>query len=118
MYISIYRDIPNNRTVPKDGIVDLDESIKAISHPVRRDILQWLKDPAGNFPDQAHPHEFGVCAGQIDQRVGLSQSTVSTHLAILQRAGLVTCRKVGQWSFFQRDETAIHAFLQAMNARI
>jgi len=93
----------------------LDDIIKALSHPVRRDILRWLKDPHENFPGQAHSYDLGVCAGKIDQRVGLSQSTVSTHLAILQRAGLVTCRKVGQWSYFQRDEEAIRAFLATLD---
>lgn len=90
---------------------DLDDILKALAHPLRRDILQWLKDPAANFPDQQHSLELGVCAGQIDQRAGLSQSTVSAHLATLQRTGLITSQKVGQWHFFKRDEAAIQAFL-------
>ncbi|MFS0828406.1 ArsR/SmtB family transcription factor [Pseudomonas phoenicis] len=94
--------------------LDLDDIIKALAHPLRRDILAWLKDPATQFPDQYHSIEHGVCAGQIDQRCGLSQSTVSAHLATLQRAGLVRSRKVGQWHFFQRDEATIQAFLQAL----
>lgn len=90
---------------------DLDEIIKALAHPLRRDILRWLKEPERFFPDQFHSLENGVCAGQIDQRAGLSQSTVSAHLATLQRAGLVVSRKVGQWHFFQRNEPVIQAFL-------
>ena len=54
--------------------LDLDEVIKALAHPVRRDILNWLKDPHTHFPEQYHSLENGVCAGQIDQRCGLSQS--------------------------------------------
>ena len=72
--------------------IDLDEIIKALAHPVRREILSWLKDPLACFPDQSHSNEHGVCAGQIDQRAGLSQSTVSAHLATLQRAGLISSR--------------------------
>ena len=60
--------------------IDLDEIIKALAHPVRRDILIWLKDPKAQFPEQIHNHEYGICAGQIDQRCGLSQSTVSCLL--------------------------------------
>lgn len=90
---------------------DFDDIIKALAHPLRREILQWLKEPQRYFPEQFHSLENGVCAGQIDQRAGLSQSTVSAHLATLQRAGLITSRKVGQWHFFQRDEAAIQAFL-------
>ncbi|WP_459206599.1 ArsR/SmtB family transcription factor [Pseudomonas sp. MLB6B] len=94
--------------------LDLDDIIKALAHPVRRDILAWLKDPAMQFPDQYHSTEHGVCAGQIDQRCGLSQSTVSAHLATLQRAGLISSRKIGQWHFFQRDEATIETFFQAL----
>ncbi len=93
---------------------DLDPVLKALAHPVRRNILRWLKAPARWFPTQEHPLEIGVCAGQIEQRCGLSQSTVSVHLATLQRAGLVTSRKVGQWHFFKRDEAAIGAFVQRL----
>jgi ArsR family transcriptional regulator len=92
--------------------LDIDEVIKALAHPVRRDILHWLKDPQAYFADQEHSLEHGVCAGKIDQRTGLSQSTVSAHLATLQRAGLVSSKKVGQWHFFKRNEEAIQAFLE------
>ena len=98
--------------------LDLDEIIKALAHPVRRDILNWLKDPKVQFPDQLHNHEFGICAGQIDQRCGLSQSTVSAHLAVLQRAGLITSQKVGQWHFFKRNEEVIQQFLTQMSQEL
>ena len=94
--------------------IDLDEIIKALAHPVRREILHWLKDPAAQFPDQHHSTAQGVCAGQIDQRCGLSQSTVSAHLATLQRAGLISSQKVGQWHFFKRNEATVQAFLEQL----
>ena len=97
---------------------DLDEIIKALAHPVRRDILNWLKDPAVQFPDQDHNTDNGVCAGQIDQRCGLSQSTVSVHLATLQRAGLITSQKIGQWHFFKRNEETIQAFLSTFSKEL
>jgi ArsR family transcriptional regulator len=31
---------------------DLDVLIKALAHPIRRQILSWLKQPAVHFPDQ------------------------------------------------------------------
>ena len=98
--------------------IDLDEIIKALAHPVRRDILNWLKDPEAHFADQHHSLENGVCAGQIDQRCGLSQSTVSAHLATLQRAGLISSQKIGQWHFFKRNEQAIQAFLAQMSQEL
>jgi ArsR family transcriptional regulator len=68
-----------------------------------------------HFAHQYHPLEWGVCAGLIDECSGLSQSTISAHLATLQRAGLVTSQRVGHWIFFKRDEDAIKVFLSHMN---
>jgi ArsR family transcriptional regulator len=59
---------------------------------------------------------MGVCAGLIDEKTGLSQSTVSGHLAILQKAGLVTVQRVGQWNFFKRNEEIYRLFLEYMQA--
>ncbi|MGY2291740.1 ArsR/SmtB family transcription factor [Pseudomonas sp. SDO528_S397] len=98
--------------------IDLDEIIKALAHPVRRDILSWLKHPQVQFPEQLHNHEYGICAGQIDQRCGLSQSTVSAHLATLQRAGLIVSQKAGQWHFFKRNEDTIQAFITAFTQEL
>ncbi len=112
--IAIYR----YKRIENDMPIDLDEIIKALAHPIRRQILGWLKDPATCFPDQQHNFDGGVCAGQIDQRAGLSQSTVSAHLATLQRAGLITSRKHGQWHFFKRNEDAIQAFLQELTQQL
>lgn len=94
--------------------MDIDAIHKALANPVRRQILQWLKEPQQYFAGQELPLDMGVCAGLIDRQLGLSQSTVSAHLATLQKAGLVTTKKVGQWSFFKRDEAAIQAFLEQL----
>ncbi len=93
---------------------DLDEVLKALSNPVRRQILQLMREPEKNFPGQDHPYGFGVCAGKIDDAFGLSQSTISAHLAVLQHAGLITARRAGQWIFYKRNEPAIAAFLAHM----
>ena len=91
---------------------NLDDIIKALAHPVRRNILGWLKTPQESFPTQEHSFELGVCAGKIFKKANLSQSTISAHLSTLQRAGLVTPRKVGQWIFYSRNETLIATFLE------
>ena len=90
--------------------MDIDAIHKALANPLRREILEWLKEPERHFPSQELPHVHGVCAGQIDGRCGMSQSTVSAHLATLHKAGLVTTKRVGQWVFFKRDEAVIQAF--------
>lgn len=95
--------------------MDRDEILKALAHPTRMEILTWLKEPQAHFSGQEHPLDMGVCAGQFE-RCGLSQSTVSSHLAVLQRAGLVTTRRVGQWVFYRRNEETIAAFLKTIGA--
>lgn len=96
----------------------IDDLIKAVAHPVRRDILYWLKTPELYFADQDHPLSLGVCAGKIERKTGLSQSTVSAHLATLQRAGAITSQKVGQWHFFKRDEVLIQQFLAQISSQL
>jgi len=95
--------------------LDIDAIHKALANPVRRQILAWLKEPESHFAQQLHPLSLGVCASMIDQRCGLSQSTVSGHLAILQKAGLITVTRLGQWNMFRRNEDVIQGFLDHMN---
>ncbi|HEY0212142.1 MAG TPA: metalloregulator ArsR/SmtB family transcription factor [Paenirhodobacter sp.] len=90
-----------------------DAILKALSHPMRRQMLVWLRAPAQHFPDQRLPHELGVCAGQF-ARCGLPQSSVSSHLAVLTAAGLIVPEKIGQWVFYKRDEAVIARFRDRM----
>lgn len=95
----------------RDQAMDRTEILKALSHPVRVEFLEWLRQPEAHFSSQAHPLDMGICANQFEKRCGLSQSTVSAHLATLEKAGLVKITKVGQWTFYHRDEDMIRAFV-------
>lgn len=95
--------------------IDIDAIHKALANPIRREILAKLRDPQAHFGDQELTLDHGVCAGKIYTHCGLSQSTMSAHLAALQRAGLITSKRVGQWVFFRRNEPVIEAFLEHMN---
>ena|SRR5260370_135349 len=94
--------------------MDINKIHKALASPLRRNILVWLKEPALHFEEQYMPFSNGVSAGQIHERCGVSQSTISTHLAILHDAGLVTSRRVGQWVFFKRNEDVVNAFIEKL----
>jgi ArsR family transcriptional regulator len=91
--------------------MDLLDIFKALSNRTRLDILKGLKDPAKNFPpqDEGDVHTVGVCVSSIQEGVGLSQSTVSDYLATLHRAGLVDVRRIGQWTYYKRNEATISA---------
>jgi len=97
---------------------NFDDALKALANPVRRKILAGLKDPARHFPGQEYPYALGVCAQRIEAVCGLSQSTVSAHLAVLHQAGLLTSQKIGQWVFYQRDEAAIADFLKYLGQNL
>jgi ArsR family transcriptional regulator len=96
-------------------ILNMDDLIKALAHPLRREMLVWLKDPQKFFSTQEHSLELGVCAGKIFEKADLSQSTISAHLAILQKTGLIKARKVGQWIFYSRNDAVITQFLNQFN---
>ncbi|MFZ7104029.1 MAG: ArsR/SmtB family transcription factor [Peptococcaceae bacterium] len=38
-----------------------------------------------------------LCACEITEKLGLTQPTVSHHMSILHRAGLINSRKEGKW---------------------
>lgn len=97
--------------------MDKDEILKALAHPKRLEMLGWMKEPEVHFSEQHHPLDMGVCASQFE-RCGLSQSTVSAHLSTLQRADLVTTKRVGQWIFYKRNEETIQAFLKDIGTKL
>lgn len=88
------------------------EMFKALSNVTRLRILQMLKDPDANFPPQVHIHKGddfagGVCVGDIRDKIGLSQSTTSQYLALLQDSGLLEMKRIGQWTYYRRNEAVI-----------
>ncbi len=86
---------------------DLALVFQALSNPTRLAILKWLREP-GTFPPQDRPaEEVGVCLKHLQARAGVSQSTASQYLAILQRADLVTSTRIGQWTHYKRNEETL-----------
>lgn len=81
------------------------EIFKALANPTRLQILDWLKTPEEYFPDQLEPFITGVCVGQIQKKTGMTQSTTSENLSVMQRAGLLTSTRKGQWTYYKRNET-------------
>ena len=81
----------------------LDRQLRAIADPSRRKILDALKEKGACSIGK----EVGLCAGDIQERVRLTQPTISHHMAILTQAGLVEAKKEGQWMWYRRNETAL-----------
>jgi ArsR family transcriptional regulator len=92
--------------------MDQVELFKALSNKTRLQILIWLKAPEQHFQDYVPACgtvDVGVCVGHIQKKSGLTQSTISEYLAILSRVGLVSATRVGQWTYYKRNEKAITA---------
>ena len=92
--------------------MNVEKAITALNNPTRRNIISWLRDRS-NFPPALPEHADldGVCVAYIQERAGLSQSTISNYMGLLKEAGLVDSERHGQWTFYSRNEDAIRAFL-------
>ena len=92
------------------NIVDI---FKALSNEKRLQILEWIRDPASNFPPQGlhipegDSFDNSVCVGSICEKLEASQSTTSHYLDMLQRAGLLESQRFGKWTYYRRNESAL-----------
>jgi DNA-binding transcriptional ArsR family regulator len=97
----------------------LDRALHAIADPTRRRILQALKrsdvDSQGRRGDAT---SACLCAGDIEARVQLSQPTISHHMAILTKAGLVEATKKGQWRWYRRNEKVIRGVVKTLRGKL
>jgi ArsR family transcriptional regulator len=84
--------------------------LHAISDPTRRRILQVLKKNSGKHA--------GLCASDIELKIRLSQPTISHHMAVLQKAGLVDAKKEGLWRWYRRNEATLSAFTRKLRRNL
>lgn len=104
--------------------MDLTTTFKALSNQSRLDILQWLKEPEEHFPRQQEHvpkderFEGGVCVGDIQRKAGLSQSTISHYLSVLEQTGLLESNRLGQWTYYRRNEKAVGKILDVIKQEL
>ncbi len=70
------------------------ETFKALSDPVRRDILILLKSGS-------------MSAGEISGHFEMTAATVSYHLSILKKAGLITETKRKNFIFYELNISVV-----------
>ncbi|WP_086564170.1 ArsR/SmtB family transcription factor [Streptomyces africanus] len=100
---------------------DLIEVFKALGNPARLQIMQWLKDPEAHFGAYepiADRRTVGVCVTHIQAKAGLAQSTVSSYMSTLERAGLVRPTRVGKWTHYRRDEERLARLARAIGTTL
>ncbi|MFG2805396.1 ArsR/SmtB family transcription factor [Streptomyces sp. DT199] len=97
------------------------EVFKALGNPARLQIMQWLKDPEAHFGAYepiADRRTVGVCVTHIQAKAGLAQSTVSSYMSTLERAGLVRPTRVGKWTHYRRDEERLAELARAIGTTL
>jgi DNA-binding transcriptional ArsR family regulator len=82
---------------------------RALANPRRLQILGWLKAPRRHFQPQVAGDlvRDGVCGLLIAKKLRVSQPTLSEHMKVLRQSGLVTSKRIKQWTFYQRSEAGI-----------
>jgi len=76
----------------------MSETLKAISDPVRRDILEMLKDGKKT-------------AGDISKQFDLANATVSYHLSYLKKADLIRETKVKNFIYYEINASVFEDIL-------
>jgi DNA-binding transcriptional ArsR family regulator len=92
----------------------------ALASPKRLQVLEWLRDPKAHFPPQRDGDlvDDGVCVLFIANKLGVAQPTATAHMQALARAGLVTAKRIGQWTFYKRDEAVLTALKQKITEEL
>ncbi len=73
--------------------MDQDTFFQALSNSYRREILRLL-------------HKGEMCAGDIAQQFQISQPSISRHLDLLRRSGLVVSRRQANQILYALDPVA------------
>ena len=98
------------------------EMIKALSNDTRLDIMGWLANPEESFKNlklyhgKGLPDWGGVCVGSIQEKSGLSQSTISSYLKSMQKAGLLESKRHEKWTYYRINKDAVRELIHFMDA--
>jgi ArsR family transcriptional regulator, arsenate/arsenite/antimonite-responsive transcriptional repressor len=83
------------------------EALRALAHPARLEIVAHI---AARGP---------LCVCHLREDLDYSQPTLSKHLAVLRKAGLVESRREGRWVYYTVGEIALdaaHGYLEELKA--
>ena len=76
----------------------IQRTLKALSDPIRRDILEMLK--AGR-----------LSAGEISERFSVSAAAVSKHLTVLKEADLIRDTREGKYIYYEINTSVLEDVL-------
>lgn len=83
----------------KEGhIMGIQNTLKALSDPIRREILEQLKSGR-------------LSAGEISEKFPVSGAAVSKHLSVLKEADLIRDTKEGKYIFYELNASVLEEVL-------
>jgi len=88
----------------------LDRAVMAaLASPKRPHVLEWLRYPQTPCAPGCDGVDDGVCVLFIATKLGVAQPTATAHMQALARLGLVSSKRISQWTFYKCDEAALAA---------
>jgi DNA-binding transcriptional ArsR family regulator len=85
------------------------ETLRALAHPARLEVIAHI---AARGP---------LCVCHLHEDLEYSQPTLSKHLSVLRKAGLVDSRREGRWVYYTVNESvldAAHGYLEDLKASL
>ncbi len=76
----------------------LQQTMKALADPTRREILNLLKSGP-------------LSAGEIGQHFGITAAAISRHLSLLKEADLISDTREGKYIFYQLNVSVLEELL-------
>ncbi len=81
----------------------LQQTMKALSDPVRREILNMLKAER-------------MSAGEITERFDITAAAISRHLSVLKEADLIRDTREGKFIFYELNASVLEEILLWISA--
>lgn len=92
-------------------MADIVRVAAALSNEKRYEMLKMIfRGALVSCCDRLEFGEQGVCVADMVGAVGMSQSTISHHLSVLEEAGLVRRETRGLWTCYFPNPAAIEEF--------
>lgn len=76
----------------------LQQTLKALSDPIRREILNMLKNGR-------------MSAGEITDKFPVTGASISRHLSVLKEADLVRDKREGQFIFYELNASVLEEIM-------
>ena len=81
----------------------IQKTLKALSDPIRRDILEMLKSGR-------------LSAGEISERFSVSAAAISKHLTVLKEADLIRDTREGKYIYYEINTSVLEEVLLWVSA--